>query len=202
MAALLTLDAAEFRSTVLPDLQADPVRHAVLLEDFATQWAIAVGKESVQVDGARLYRLKNLRPQTVEGLPRLARGNDHGLVAQWIEQMILEAADPPIEAGAWSRALIQEERLWLWEANGKPASLVARRPTVEGVTRLGPIYTPPESRRHGYGSALTSHVSAVLRAAGSEVCLRTNLANPNSHTIYQALGFEPVADYHRYEFRA
>jgi predicted GNAT family acetyltransferase len=109
---------------------------------------------------------------------------------------VLEAGDPPVDGRAW--AARQADRLWLWETDGEPVSLAARRTTIEGVTRIGPIYTPPTFRRRGYGAAVTSHLCSVLRDAGSEVCLRTDLANPASHSIYRAIGFEPVVDYHRY----
>jgi GNAT superfamily N-acetyltransferase len=147
-------------------------------------------------DAVRLYHLKKLLPRAAAGTARVANSNDLGLAGRWIEQMVLEAGDPPVDGRAWSAR--QTGRLWLWETDGEPVSLAARRTTVEGVTRIGPIYTPPEFRRRGFGAALTSQLCSVLRDEGSEVCLRTDLANPDSHSIYQAIGFEPVADYHRY----
>ncbi|MFG1626072.1 GNAT family N-acetyltransferase [Kribbella sp. NPDC049227] len=47
-----------------------------------------------------------------------------------------------------------------------------------GAVRIGPVYTPPEFRGHGYGSALTAAVMQYLRAAGDDVCLFTDLASP------------------------
>ena len=166
------------------------------LPDTAADFAKHRPGESAPADGVRLYHLKNLHLRTAEGSSRVADSNDQDLIANWIEQMVLEAGDPPVDGRAWASR--QEGRLWLWEDGGEPVSLAARRTTVEGVTRIGPIYTPPEFRRQGFGAALTSHLCSVLRDAGSEVCLRTGLANPDSHSIYQAIGFEPVADYHRY----
>ncbi|MEU0089675.1 GNAT family N-acetyltransferase [Kribbella sp. NPDC006257] len=254
MTTVVTDDVSEFRRTVLPYLQRDPIRNAVLLEelaegnkqgtfvavidadevvgavlstprrgirlgdlapkyveevvgtvvgqsveglpdtaaDFADRWP----GESAPAGGVRLYRLRNLRPRSAVGSARVAKRNDLDTIASWIEQMVLEAGDPPVDGRAW--AARQAERLWLWEIDGEPVSLAGRRTTIEGVTRIGPIYTSPEFRRHGYGAALTSHLCSVLRDAGSEVCLRTDLANPASHSIYQAIGFEPVVDYHRY----
>jgi predicted GNAT family acetyltransferase len=64
-----------------------------------------------------------------------------------------------------------------------------------GMSRIGPVYTPPESRGHGYGSAVTAAASQFALAHGAEhVLLFTDLANPVSNSIYQQIGFVPVAD--------
>jgi predicted GNAT family acetyltransferase len=42
---------------------------------------------------------------------------------------------------------------------------------------------------------LTAQVSGVLRAAGPEVCLSTDLANPTSNKIYAAIGYRLLADF-------
>jgi predicted GNAT family acetyltransferase len=64
------------------------------------------------------------------------------------------------------------------------------------------VYTPPEHRRQGYAGALTSHVSAEIRSAGNQACLYTNLADPTSNSIYQQVGYRPVADFVEVEFSA
>lgn len=80
-------------------------------------------------------------------------------------------------------------------------SLVGHQVTAFGVTRVGPVFTPPDQRGSGYASALTAHVSAVLLDTGSQVCLYTERDNPTSNRIYAAIGFEPVADFVRYDLR-
>jgi predicted GNAT family acetyltransferase len=67
-----------------------------------------------------------------------------------------------------------------------------------GVDRIGPVYTPPEARGRGYGSAVTAHLTQHIRAGGADACLFTDLANPTSNKIYAAIGYRPVADFHRY----
>jgi predicted GNAT family acetyltransferase len=63
------------------------------------------------------------------------------------------------------------------------------------MVRVGPVYTPPELRGHGYASAATAEVSrAALVAGAEEVLLYTDLANPVSNTIYHRLGYEQVED--------
>ncbi|MEU4190774.1 GNAT family N-acetyltransferase [Kribbella sp. NPDC026611] len=83
-------------------------------------------------------------------------------------------------------------------AGGRRAGGDARphRLPSRNVVRLGPIYTPPQFRRRGYGSALTAQLAKRVRPA--EVCLRTDLGNPDSHRVYQRIGFEAVADFRRF----
>jgi hypothetical protein len=74
--------------------------------------------------------------------------------------------------------------------------------TPNGI-RIGPVYTPPEVRNRGYASALTAAASADQLARGRRFCfLFTDLANPTSNKIYQAIGYEPVCDMDQYRFDA
>ena len=50
--------------------------------------------------------------------------------------------------------------LWLWEHDG-PAAFAAVSDPVEGVARIGPVYTRPDRRGRGYGSALVGAVSTA-----------------------------------------
>ncbi len=81
--------------------------------------------------------------------------------------------------------------------------LGGRRPRVAGGgrradahgARVGPVYTPPERRGRGYASNLVAAVSqAQLEAGCRSVFLFTDLANPTSNHIYQAIGYEAVRD--------
>jgi predicted GNAT family acetyltransferase len=63
------------------------------------------------------------------------------------------------------------------------------------MVRVGPVYTPPELRGHGFASAATAAVSrAALEAGLREVVLYTDLANPTSNAVYQRLGYRPVEE--------
>jgi len=103
-------------------------------------------------------------------------------------------------ADRWIRGL--GRTAWLWVDGGRPVSLTC----VGGVTphgiRIGPVYTPPDLRGKGYASSLVAGVSQMQLDAGrAYVFLFTDLANPTSNRIYQALGYEPVNDVDEYDFR-
>jgi predicted GNAT family acetyltransferase len=63
------------------------------------------------------------------------------------------------------------------------------------------VYTPPERRGRGYATALVAVVSQRALDAGAAACsLYTDLANPTSNKIYDAVGYRPVRDVTRYRF--
>jgi predicted GNAT family acetyltransferase len=73
-------------------------------------------------------------------------------------------------------------------------ALAARRPATAGVSRIGPVYTLPAARGHGYGSAVTAHAARGILDEGAIPVLYADLANRTSNKIYQAIGFRPVDD--------
>jgi uncharacterized protein len=68
------------------------------------------------------------------------------------------------------------------------------------------VYTPPHTRKRGYGTAMTAAVSRhILQVGRTSVFLFTDLANPTSNHIYQQVGYQPICDwdeYHAYEYHA
>jgi predicted GNAT family acetyltransferase len=90
-------------------------------------------------------------------------------------------------------------QVWVWE-DGAPVGFAAVSSPVEGVSRIGPVYTPPEQRGRGYGSALVGTVSAAVRDAGTRCALYAELGNPSANAIYRSLGYQAVAEVLRYRF--
>lgn len=68
-------------------------------------------------------------------------------------------------------------------------------PPLGGAARVGPVYTPPGARGHGYGAGSTYAATLGARAAGAaEVILFTDLANATSNRLYPRLGYVPVGE--------
>jgi predicted GNAT family acetyltransferase len=61
------------------------------------------------------------------------------------------------------------------------------------VGRVGPVYTPPDLRRQGYGAAATAAVVASLEPRCALVMLYADAANPTSNGVYERLGFREAA---------
>ncbi len=72
--------------------------------------------------------------------------------------------------------------------------MAVAHPPVNGVSRIGPVYTPHEHHGRGYGSAVAAAASRAIPDAGDVACLYTDLANPTSNKIYQQLGYRAVRD--------
>jgi uncharacterized protein len=72
--------------------------------------------------------------------------------------------------------------------------------TTERVARVGYVYTPPALRGRGYASACTAALTQRLIEEGRTCFLFTDLANPTSNKIYQAIGYHPVCDFEEWRF--
>ena len=91
--------------------------------------------------------------------------------------------------------------VYLWEDQGAIVSVVGAGGETPNGIRIGPVYTPPEARGNGYASSLTAAASQDQLDRGRRfVFLFTDLANPTSNRIYQAIGYEPVIDVDMYRF--
>lgn len=171
-------------------------------ETFATRWS----PEKHVVMSNRLYRLGELEPPDVPGTFRMADESDVPLITRWRLDFMVEAlphewVGPPHEELV-RRSIAMGSGNAIWERGGTPVAwAVAGRP-VDGMTRIGPVYTPPEHRRHGYGAAVTAAVSRWAQSAGAEhIVLFADLLNPVSNSLYQRIGFRAVADWTEYSWK-
>jgi GNAT superfamily N-acetyltransferase len=168
---------------------------------FAAQWQRLTGAGATVYQRHRLYRLAGLvpPPPVPDGHARLACPADRSLVIEWFAAFGEEAESlgerGTEHAARMADERIEEGRLTLWEADGEAVSMAGVNRQVAGAVRVGPVYTPPQLRRHGYGGAVTAAVSqAALHAGVAEVLLFTDLANPTSNGVYLRLGYLPVED--------
>ena len=182
---------------------------ASVSERFATIWQQTTRQQARLEMGQRIYKLEVVNPVAdVPGSMRRATGADFDLLKRWQVEFAIEAvgsAPEQVDHGRIEttiREALKFEMLgrFLWEDNG-PVSLAGfTGPTPNGV-RIGPVYTPPEHRRHGYASALVAALSQQLLNEGRQFCfLYTDLANPTSNSIYMNIGYQPVCDVNLYSF--
>ena len=166
---------------------------------FADAWAVRTGQASSVLAAMRMYCLGELvRPSGVAGRCGAAAGPaETALVAEWFGAFHDEA-QPHAAVQDW-RASAQRRvaagEVHLWYVDGAPVSLAAVTAPAAGVARVGPVYTPPGHRRRGYGAAVTAGATGAALATGAKhVALYTDLANPTSNSIYQAIGYRPDHD--------
>ena len=179
-----------------------PVEHA---RAFAERWAAATGRSCRRHLSERIFRLQTvITPPPVPGKLRIATPGDRPLVAAWMQAFAEEALgedDPDSSEAVTDRWLEGRGRtLYLWDDGGTVSLCGVGGATPHG-TRIGPVYTPPAARRRGYASALVAEASQLQLDAGRRFCfLFTDLANPTSNHVYQAIGYEPVRDVDEYRF--
>src|SRR5579884_3785306 len=127
-----------------------------------------------------LFQLGELvEPQGVEGAAFVADAAQRELVRRWFAAFMTEADAVQRHPERAADHAVDTGGCYLWrDASGVPVSLAARRPVVAGSARIGPVYTPPKYRGHGYGSAVTAAASRSILAEAAVPVLFTDLANP------------------------
>jgi GNAT superfamily N-acetyltransferase len=178
---------------------------------FARRWTELTGATASVLMEQRIYAASTVTPPAgVPGAPRAvsAGGADRALVVEWLDAFNAEALPegaPRVDSHEWlTRRLSDPDgELLLWEVDGTPVSLAGSGQATPTGLRVGPVYTPPEHRRCGYGAAVTAAVTSHALAAGRAFCfLFTDLANPTSNAIYQRIGYRPVSDVEQWAFSA
>jgi predicted GNAT family acetyltransferase len=189
------------RRTELPGVRG--VRPTALR--FAQAWRDRTGQTTTVDTEERLYRLGTLHaPAGVRGSDRLATGDDHELLVDWVGRFFGESfSRVPNDSGAEFVAAADRkgDRFTLWTVDDVPVSMAMLRAPAAGVSRIGPVFTPTGFRGNGYGSAVTAAAARLAHRSGTaDVVLFADLANRVSNAIYQRIGFEAVADSVRIEF--
>lgn len=205
--AIAPLVAAVARQ--FPDL---PVAHGNVptIDRFVEAWTAATGSVQDGVMAQGVFQLDRVAEvQTAPGGARPIRPVDLELLVTWIQDFQNEAM--PAEASPRKRIEQSIRRrieggdelgMWVWELDGIEVSMSGfGGPTPNGI-RIGPVYTPPQHRGHGYATALVAAQSSWLLEHGRRFCfVFTDLANPTSNRMYQRIGYRQIAEAARVGFR-
>jgi GNAT superfamily N-acetyltransferase len=197
-AADLPLAAAELAARIAGDV--DPDAPGVTgPRERSEAFATATGKEYVESLATRQYRLGALVPPAVAGSGRMATEDDVELLGSWRRSFLREAV-PEAPDEQTTEAMRSSLRLGyghaLWEIDDTPVAWAVASIPQAGMTRVGPVYTPPEHRKHGYGAAVSALVSQwALDQGATDVLLFADLTNPVSNSIYQRIGYQPLDDW-------
>lgn len=168
------------------------------VERFVAEFVAGSTQQVRTIMRMRLYALETLRAPTPlpPGRACLAGPGDLDLMLAWKHAFHREAGVPDVGVARATREQIYDQRLWLWRDEADTAvALAGRNTTVAGVARIGPVYTPPEHRRHGYGAAVTAACTAhALGCGAGHVALFADLVNPISNSIYRRIGYRHISD--------
>ena len=203
--ALLAADV----QPVEPELPGVSAPEAVAIA-FQQAWQAWTGCESSLYLALRLNQLTQVIPPhpLPEGNLRPAENRDRPLLIDWYRDFQQEALDDPAtpeQAANWADQQLRSGGLSLWQVGtGDTARPVSVACGVSVAGRIGVInfvYTPPSDRRRDYASACVAGVSQQLLDAGHAACvLFSDRAQASVNHIYQAIGYQPVGDWHYYRF--
>jgi hypothetical protein len=167
-------------------------------QEFAAEWSRLGGPRATPTMQMGLYavhaRDEVIIPPGIPGRLRLATHGDASLLGRWVHEFFAESGaissgddeiGPRVDAGL----------LVVWEVSGAAVSMAATTAAQGGVSRVHFVYTPAENRERGFASACVATLTArELAKPGRSCMLFTDLANPTSNGIYQAVGYHRVGD--------
>ena len=164
-------------------------------EAFVRAWTPLTGTSTELVYGLRMLECVSLRaPVDVPGSARPVREDEFDVYFAWVRAFMTELSLPDHDPVGSTRASLEHAQWWL-DADGQRVSVASGRPPARGVSRVGPVYTPPEHRRRGYAGAVTAAVTAAFFAHGAQrVILYTDAANPTSNAVYERIGYVHLAE--------
>jgi predicted GNAT family acetyltransferase len=171
----------------------------------AAAWQTRVGGQTRCRMQTLLHSLEQVvdPPRPAQGSLRPPRPEERDLIIEWNRAFEREAhVVVSDESGAMVDARLRSGGWLVWDDHG-PVSLVGFNPPVAGAVRIGPVYTPPERRNHGYASSAVAAASRRALAGGATSCiLFTDVTNPTSNKIYADVGYRAIAEWEEHSFEA
>ncbi len=179
-------------------------------ETFAARWCELNGVDAELQIAHHAHVLDGpgalVAPQAVQGRASLAQLDDVDLLADWLHAFHAEAipSDPEEDPLALARRRVEAGEIWLWSAgtDAHPVAMAACGAIVHDTARIGPVFTPPDERGHGYAAAVTSAAATgAFEAGAARVMLYADQSNPVSNGVYRRIGFRHDHDAVDYGFR-
>ena len=195
LVSMMSASAAEaLAGAVVADDEVTAVNGtSAVAQPIAQAVADARGGQVRQTRGLGRFQLSTLIPaRPTSGVARPAMPDDADLVIAWTAAFHDYVREPGVENHDKIRARIALGQIWLWADEGAPVCMAARSDPAGGVARVNLVWTPEALRGRGYASALVAVLTQQILDEGWIPSLYTDLANPTSNKIYQALGYEKV----------
>jgi predicted GNAT family acetyltransferase len=170
---------------------------------IAAAWAELTGGSTRRRISEAMHVLSAVRepPRPALGALRHAGEADRPLLVEWERGFVVEAGvGIPQQAPRMVDRRLAAGTQFIWEHH-EPVSTVAVSAAIAGTVRIGPVYTPPEHRCHGYATSAVAALSKrMLSSHASRCVLLTDLANPTSNKIYASIGYRRFAGWEEHTF--
>lgn len=128
---------------------------------------------------------------------RPASAADFALLAQWRHDFDVEENKASDGAATLEKAKkniqgrMENNELYILEDKGEGVSFCGAISALSDWGDLGPVWTPPEFRRRGYGKAVSAGAMLTLRDKGLTNAMLFS-SNPHAEKIYRDLSFRPI----------
>jgi len=171
---------------------------------FASEWASVRGLKSELRVHERLFSLNQVSPQSLKGTMRPTTSDDIPIAVQWFQEFSIEALKEECTEKSKTRfakkVALGQVFFWISE-QGVPVSMAGTPRKSPNTISIGPVYTPPTHRKNGFASMLVSALSQEKLNEGFKECiLMTDLSNPTSNKIYEAIGYRRVCEMDEHGF--
>lgn len=173
---------------------------SVIADAFASRWSAKTGCVVRLNTEMTYYTLDRLEPfARPNGYLRRAGPEDFDRLVDLALAAAREMRLPPPEQDRADieknlRRLLSEQRQMVWAEGPAIRAIASYTETLPGAgARIRWVYTPPEFRGRGFGTAVTGALAEWLLKEGQAwVSLFADAANPASNAIYSRLGFRPA----------
>ena len=169
-------------------------------DETPTRFAQALAPHGVELHlgmPQRVYVLtKPPRHPNAKGSGRIATIADKKLYVEWTIRFCEEAVahEPPPTPEELEKVAL-DRPVFFWVFEGEPVAMASRSRETKDGSNISLVYTPPQFRGQGYGSAVTAFACDNVFAEGKKIAyLYTDLRNITSNKIYLRIGFEPWCD--------
>lgn len=169
---------------------------------FAQTWLALTGQSYHLTKALRSFQLEKVQlPYLPPGYLRIATQADREFLMRCYQAFSLETSgNIESDSKRWVEFSLQQRTAFIWQ-DKIPVAIACRSGLTPNGVGINMVYTPPEYRRNGYASACVAALSQTLLSLGCKYCfLFTDLANPTSNHIYQAIGYQSVGDWYDYSF--
>lgn len=175
-----------------------------VIDEFVDEWSKRTATTFKLGSNLRLFECTKVTPPALapQGHARLATVEDKQKLFTWARAFADEAVphDPRSSDEDLMKDIEQATKLgqfYIWDDGGAVAWAASRRETATEKW-IAPVYTPPEKRGRGYASGLVAFMTEQFLKQNKKGMLFTDLANPTSNSIYQQVGYKPLADFKHY----
>lgn len=189
-------NAVSIHDDVLPSVSGPTSVVEKFIEHYKSTGSEGSRRNAEVEEELLLYALGELVAPSASGEMISAEEADFSLILQWYVNFGQDTGVFMPNPEGSIRAGLGRGSYRFWVVDGEKVSMAGHAPLVDtpngSIARIGPVYTPPDQRRHGYAGALTAALSKDLLDVGARVMLYTDAMNPTSNSIYQKIGYEQI----------